>query len=474
MKVLYCTSEAEPFIKTGGLADVAGSLPLVLKEKGVDIRVVLPLYSAVKRKYKEDLDYVGYFYTDLDYRHQYTGVYETTVEGVTFYFIDNEFYFARNNIYGEGDDAERFIYFSKACTQLPRFLDFKPDIIHSNDWHTALVNVFVADFKRGDEFYHEIKTVFTIHNLKYQGIFDSDVLQITGLSPFYYNEDGLKYYDAINFMKGGIVYSDFFTTVSGTYALEIKYPFFGEGLEGVIDKYSYKLKGIVNGIDYNVWNPEKDPYLAENFSSKCLDKKKENKRDLQRLYGLPEKDVPLIGMCSRLVEMKGLELVRYIMDELLTTEEIQFVVLGTGDYVYEEMFRYFEWKFPEKMSARIYYNSGESHKIYGGCDFLLMPSLAEPCGISQLIAMRYGTVPIVRETGGLKDTVPPYNEFTKEGLGFTFKNINAHDLLYTIRRGISFYNKDDFRKIQEQGMKAKNNWDKSAKEYLELYKDVAN
>lgn len=472
MRVLYIASEAYPFIKTGGLADVAGSLPIALNAKGVDTRVVMPLYSKIDQKYKENMKFLGYYYVDLDWRHQYTGVFELVHEGTVFYFIDNEQYFGRYNLYGETDDGERFIYFSKAVALLPKFLDFKPDIVHSNDWHSAMVNVFVKDFAKGDDYYRNIKLLFTIHNLKYQGLFPPTLLQLAGLSPEYFSEDGLKFYDVINFMKGGIVFSDAFNTVSGSYALEIKNSYFGETLDGVIRRYEYKLSGIVNGIDYDVWNPETDSFIDFNYSAKDLNGKYKNKKVIQEMFGLPQReDVPIISIISRLVEMKGIDLVSYILDELLQ-EDVQFIVLGTGDKKYEDMLRYFEWKYPDKLAARIYYNNDESHKIYAGSDFLLMPSLSEPCGVSQLIAMRYGTVPIVREAGGLKDTVIPYSEFNNEGTGFSFANINAHDMLFTIRRALSYYHSGEFETIIRNAMNEQNNWEESSNAYIELYKRI--
>ena len=476
MNILFCASEAVPFIKTGGLADVAGSLPLEIKKQGEDIRVVMPLYSQIPWEYKKDMTYIGYFYVDLGIGHEYAGVFQLEHKGVIFYFIDSERYFNRYNIYGEEDDAERFLFFSKACVQLPKVVDFKPDIIHSNDWHSAMINVYIDDFSKGDSYYWDIKSVYTIHNLKYQGVFPADTLRIAGLSPDYFNGEALEFYGGVNFMKGGIVYSDYFTTVSNTYSKEIEYGYFGEGLDGVIRKYHYKLKGIVNGIDYDEWNPKTDKFLKKNYDLDSIDGKKENKREIQKRFNLSiREDVPVIGMVSRLVEMKGLELVSYIMDELLYTEDVQFVLLGTGDSKYEEMFNYFQRKYPDKMASRIYYNNEESHLIYAGVDYLLMPSLAEPCGISQLISMRYGTLPIVRETGGLKDTVKPYNEFTGEGTGFSFSNINAHDLLYTIRRAIGYYNSEKtMDRLIRSAMSEENNWEKSAREYIDLFKTLVN
>ena len=474
MNVLFLTSESVPFIKTGGLADVAGALPKELIKRGVDIRVVLPLYNKIDSKYREKMEKITEFYVDLDWKHQYAGVYELKWDGVIYYFIDNLEYFDRDSLYGFDDDAERFIYFSKACTLLPKEINFKPDIIHSNDWHTAMVNVFVNDFRTGDSYYDDIRTLFTIHNLKYQGIFNSDNLRLAGLDGKYFNENDLKYYDAINFMKGGIIHASHVNTVSENYAREIQYPFYGEGLDGCIREYNYKLDGIVNGIDFELWNPKTDKNIAQNYDLKSIEKKVKNKLELQKLFNLPvREDVPMIGIVSRLNEMKGMDLIRFILDELLQ-EDIQMVVLGTGDYTYEEMFKYFEWKFPDKLAARIYYNDKESHNIYAASDFYLMPSVSEPCGISQLIAMRYGSLPIVREAGGLKDTVIPYNEYTGDGTGYSFANINAHELLFTIKKAVEIYNddKEAHNKLVENAMKQKNDWEVSSEKYLKLYEEI--
>ena len=474
MNILYLTSEAVPFIKTGGLADVAGSLPQELIKDGLDVRVVLPLYASIDETYRSKMEKITEFYVDLDWKHQYAGVYKLDYKGVAFYFIDNMEYFDRDYPYGFDDDAERFIFFSKACTLLPKEIEFKPDIIHSNDWHTALVNVFVNDFRHGDSYYDDIRTLFTIHNLKYQGVFDSDNMKIAGLDGGYFNENDLKFYDAINFMKGGIIHATAVNTVSDNYAREIHYPFYGDGLDGVIRQYDYKLSGIVNGIDYKEWNPATDKLIDQNYDVNSLDKKVLNKLALQEMYGLPQReDVPMIGLVSRLNEMKGLDLVRYILDELLQ-EDIQFVVLGTGDYTYEEMFKYFAWKYPEKMASRIYFGGAEAHKIYASSDFYLMPSISEPCGISQLIAMRYGSLPIVREAGGLKDTVIPYNEYTGEGTGYSFSNINAHELLFAIKNATNIYknDKNSHNRLIENAMNQDIDWKMSADKYLKLYEEI--
>lgn len=470
MKILYAASEVAPFIKTGGLADVAGSLPKAIKENNHDIRVVMPLYSSIGDEYKKDMKKEKEFYVDLGWRRQYAGIFSLVHEGVIHYFIDNEYYFKRDKIYGEYDDGERFIFFTKAVALLLKELDFKADIVHSNDWHTGLLSLYIKDFAKGDFFYNDIKTVFTIHNLKYQGVFDSYILEdIAGLSREYNHDDGLKFYDNINLMKAGIVYSDILTTVSKTYAEEIKYGYFGEQLEGIIRKHEHKLVGIVNGIDYDLYNPEEDKNIPANYNFSSIEKKKTNKKELQKLYNLPIRDVPVLAMVSRLVAMKGLDLVRHILEELLQ-EDIQFIVLGTGDKEYEDMFNYFQSKYPEKLASRIYFNIKESHLIYSGADLFVMPSQAEPCGISQLISLRYGTLPVVRETGGLKDTVIPYNEYTGEGNGFSFKNFNAHELLNTIRRALILYKDEEkWTNLIEQAMNSKNDWEKSSMEYIKIY-----
>ncbi len=475
MKILFVTSESVPFLKTGGLADVAGSLPPSLKEMGQDIRVVMPLYSQISEEYKKAMKFLGYFYVDLGYRHQYAGVFTYKYKDVDYYFIDSEYYFKRDRIYGELDDGERFIFFSKAASMLPKFIDFKPDILHSNDWHSGFVPLYREDFAKGDSFYGDIKSVHTMHNLKYQGVFPEDILEdVAGLSKsYYFHEDGLKYFDMINMMKAGIVYSNILTTVSKSYAEEIKTSFFGEGLEEIIRQHSGKLRGIVNGIDYEEYNPKKDKRIAKNYDIKSLEDKKKNKKDLQKLYGLPvDEDIPMLSMVSRLVAMKGLDLVAHILEELLQ-EDIQFVMLGTGDRQYEEMFLYFQNKYPDKMAARVYFNEDEAHKIYAGSDIFLMPSMSEPCGISQLISLRYGTIPIVREVGGLKDTVRAYNRFTGEGNGFSFKNFNAHELLFTTKDALNLYgDKKKWKKLMKSAMESKNDWEESSKEYIELYKNL--
>lgn len=476
INILYVTSEAFPFVKTGGLGDVAGSLPLAIKKHGHDIRVVLPLHRHIKKEYAGELEEIAQFNVQLGWRNQYAGVFQLDYEDVIFYFIDNEYYFKRDNIYGEFDDGERYAYFSKAVAMLPKAIGFKPDIMHTNDWHTALINLYVRDFRIGDGYYNDIKTIFTIHNIKYQGVYDAWMLSdILGL-PFerYFNDDGIKFYNKINYMKAGIVYCDVLTTVSKTYAEEIKYQFFGENLEGIIRKEEYKLTGIVNGIDYNVYNPQNDKYIEHNYNLDSLSDKYKNKETIQRLYGLDIRDdIPLLVMITRVVPLKGIDLLKHILDELLG-EDIQLIILGTGDKEYEDLFKYYEYYHSNKMTARIYFSEEEAHKIYAGADVFLMPSMVEPCGISQLIALRYGTIPIVRETGGLKDTVIPYNKFTKEGNGFSFKNYNAHELLFTIKNALEIYRneKKTWEGLISNAMKSKNDWEASSLEYINLYRKL--
>lgn len=476
INILYAISEAFPFAKTGGLGDVGGSLPLAIRKQGYDIRVVLPLYSSMEKQYRDKMELIGQFNVDLGWRRQYAGVFKLEHEGTIFYFIDNEYYFKRASAYGEFDDGERFAYFCKAVTILPKIINFKPNIIHTNDWQTGLINLYVKDFRRGDSYYNDIKTVFTIHNLKYQGVYDAWILsEILGLSPErYFHDNGIKFYDKINYMKAGIVYCDLLTTVSRTYAEEIKYQFFGENLDGIIRQEQGKLVGIVNGIDYDVYNPEKDSYIDYNYSLGNLSNKYKNKEAVQRLYGLDvREDVPLLAIVTRMVAMKGLDLLKHILDELLQ-EDIQLVVLGTGDEEYQDLFKYYDYYYSNKMAARIYFSEAEAHKIYAGADILLMPSMIEPCGIAQLIALRYGTIPIVRETGGLKDTVRPYNKFTKEGNGFSFRNYNAHELLFTIKNAIDTYknDKEAWKGLISNAMESKNDWEASSLQYINLYRKL--
>lgn len=473
-KILFVASEAVPFMKTGGLADVAGTLPKYFNNEEYDVRVMIPKYLAIPEEYRNQMQYKTHFYMDLAWREQYVGVLEFVHEGVTFYFVDNEFYFSGAKPYGSiYQDIEKFGFFSKAALSSLPLLDFRPDIIHCHDWQTGLIPVYIKDTFMANPFYHGIKTVMTIHNLKFQGIWDmKTVKDITGLNAYYFAPDKLEAYGDANYLKGGIVYSDMITTVSDSYAEEIKTPFYGEGLEGLIRSRANSLVGIVNGIDYNEFNPETDPFIFKNYNAKNFRKEKiKNKRALQKELGLREDDKKfMIGIVSRLTDQKGLDLIDYVIEELCA-EDTQLVVLGTGEAKYENLFRHFDWKYHDRVSANIYYSNERSHQIYAACDAFLMPSLFEPCGLSQLMSLRYGTVPIVRETGGLKDTVEPFNEYESTGTGFSFRNYNAHEMLNTIRyaKYIYFERKREWNKLIDRGMEKDFSWNNSARKYEELY-----
>ena len=420
--ILFIASEAVPFIKTGGLADVVGSLPKCFDKQYFDVRVMIPKYLCIKESFRNEMKYVNHFYMDYLGQNRYVGILEYEYEGVTFYFIDNESYFWGDRPYGDWYyDLEKFSFFCKAALSSLPVIGFKPDVIHCHDWQTGLIPVHLKDKFHGGEFFRDIKSVMTIHNLKFQGIWDRKTIQsITGLSDYYFTPDKLEFKHDASYLKGGLVYADAITTVSNTYAQEIQTPFYGEGLDGLMCARANDLRGIVNGLDYNEWNPETDAQIAKNFNVKNFRKEKvKNKLALQEELGLEvNPKTMMIGIVSRLTDQKGFDLISYMMDEMCQ-DAVQFVILGTGEERYENMFRHFAWKYDKKVSANIYYSDAMSHKIYASCDAFLMPSLFEPCGLSQLMSLRYGTLPIVRETGGLKDTVEPYNEYEETGTGFS-------------------------------------------------------
>lgn len=473
-KVLLVASEVVPFIKTGGLADVVGSLPKYINKENYDVRVMLPKYMAIPDEYKKIMKFRTSFYVDLAWRKQYVGMFETVIEGVTFYLIDNEYYFSGVNPYGNiYEDIEKFAFFCKAALSSLPSLDFRPDIIHCNDWQTGLLPIYLKDVFTENPFYHGIKTIMTIHNLKFQGIWDmKTVKDITGLSSYYFAPDKLEAYGDANYLKGGLVYADKITTVSETYAEEIKTPFYGENLEGLMNARSNSLVGIVNGLDYEEYNPETDPHIYKNYSINNFRKEKvKNKLGLQQELGLrKDEKVFMLGIVSRLTSQKGFDLIDYMIEQICQ-EDTQLVVLGTGEESYEHLFRHYEWKYGDRVSANIYYSNERSHKIYAACDAFLMPSLFEPCGLSQLMSLRYGTVPIVRETGGLKDTVVPYNEFEGTGTGFSFRNYNAHEMMSTINyaKNVFYNHKREWNKLVDRGMSCDFSWSNSAKKYEELY-----
>lgn len=476
-KILFVASESVPFIKTGGLADVAGSLPKYFDKKEFDVRVMIPKYACIPEEWKQKMQYNTHFYIDLAWRKQYVGILETEYEGIKFYFVDNEFYFAGDKPYGYiHEDIEKFAFFCKASLSALPSLGFRPDIIHCHDWQTGLIPVYLHDMFMENDFYHGIKTIMTIHNLKFQGIWDlKKVKDITGLNQSFFASDKLEAYGDANYLKGGIVYADLVTTVSESYAEEIKMPFYGEKLDGLMRARSNCLSGIVNGLDYNEWNPETDNLIYTNYNAKTFRKEKvKNKRGLQKELGLAQDDRKfMIGIVSRLTDQKGLDLVDYVIEEICA-EDVQLVVLGTGEEKYEHLFRHFEWKYHDRVSANIYYSNECSHKIYAACDAFLMPSLFEPCGLSQLMSLRYGTIPIVRETGGLKDTVEPYNEYEGTGTGFSFANYNAHEMLNTINyaKDVYYNRKREWNKIIDRAMAVDFSWNNSAKKYADLYRGL--
>ncbi len=474
MNIIYCSAEVEPFAKSGGLGDVMGALPKAVAAEGHRVRVVMPRYTKViPQEYKEKMKYIGYFYTDLAWRHQYCGVFTFDSDGVSYYFLDNEYYFG-GDLYCFAD-IERFSFFAKACLDLTGWLGEKPDVIHCNDWSTGLLPVLFDAFYRPVDFYKNIKLVYTVHNLRYQGITSvGNAEDLTALPHYFFTGDRLVQNNCVNYMKGAIVFSDAVTTVSPTYAEEIKTDAYSECLGDVINKYSYKIRGILNGVDYGVYNPAKDRTIAATYSAASMAGKTVNKLALQKRLGLPEReDVPVIGLISRLVDQKGLDLVNAVIEDVLQ-HDVQFVVLGTGEKKYEDMFTSCQQRHPDKVSANIYFSNVLAHQIYAGADFVLVPSLFEPCGLTQIIGLKYGAVPIVRETGGLKDTVTSYNEQTGCGNGFSFAAYNAGDMLYTICRALDFWytKKDLFRQIRKTGMKCDFGWKESSRKYIQMYGEL--
>lgn len=474
-KILFVSSEAVPYIKTGGLADVVGSLPKYFDRNEYDVRVMLPKYACMDAAFLPNLRFVCHFYVNLNWRKQYVGILESEYWGIHYYFVDNEFYFAGsspyNNIY---EDVEKFAYFSKAVLASLPYIDYAPDVIHCHDWQTGLVPVYLHTAFGDDNFYAGIKTVFSIHNLKFQGRWRiREVIDITGLPEQIFNDKELESYGEANYLKGGVVYADAVTTVSPSYANEITTQEGGEGLHGLMNARRNVLHGILNGIDYDEFNPQTDPYIESNFSSKSvLSGKKANKAALQKELGLSVRESAfVIGIVSRLTEQKGFDLVSYIMDDLVSQLDVQIVILGTGESKFENVFHHFHSQYPDKVSAYIGYSEEKAHRIYASADAFLMPSLFEPCGLSQMMSMRYGTIPIVRETGGLKDTVQAYNEYENTGTGFSFCNFNADDMKYVVEYAYHVFR--DERKawedMMQRAMAQDFSWNKSAGEYEKLY-----
>ena len=477
--ILFVASEATPFAKTGGLADVAGSLPKAIDKEYFDVRVIMPKYGCLKQS--EALEYIGNFQMSFDWREMYVGLFRAVYDGVTYYFIDDEELFNTQSLYTDDTRFEirRFAFFSKAALSALQTLNFRPDVIHCHDWQSGLVPVYLNEMFQDNPFYQGIKTVMTIHNLKFQGRWNLEETQsITGLPKRCFYSGALEYYNDANLLKGGLVYSDAITTVSPSYAEEIQNPFYGEGLDGLLRLRRNDLRGILNGIDTDVFDPANDPYIPYAFNAGNFRKEKiRNKTALQEELGLPvDKKAMMIGIVSRLTDQKGFDLIARVMEEILANDNVQFVILGTGETRYEDMFRYFDYQYHDKFSAHITYSEELSHKIYAASDAFLMPSLFEPCGLSQMMSLRYGTLPIVRETGGLRDSVQPYNEYTKEGTGFSFANYNAHEMMATIRYAEKIYydNKRDWNKIVDRAMAADFSWKASALKYQEMYDWLTN
>ena len=472
MKILFATSEAGPFLRTGGLGDVGAALPLALNKAKQDVRVIMPLYEGISGKFRQTMRFLGSKTVSLGWRQQYAGVFECVYEGVTYYFIDNEYYFKRNTVYGHYDDGERFAFFSRAVLDVLPIIGFVPEIIHCNDWQTALIPVMLDSMYREEADYAAIRTVLTIHNIEFQGNMDRCCIQdVFGIPAEFASR--VEYNNCANMLKGGIECADKVTTVSKTYAEEILNPYYAYGLEHILSKRAYKISGIVNGIDVDLYNPSKDKALFANYTTATAEKnKKINKKGLQEMVNLPVCDKPMIGMVTRLTNQKGMDLVMEVIEEILSMD-IQMIVLGTGDWKYEAALKEIARRYGNKLAVIINFSQDIASKIYAGTDMFLMPSKFEPCGLSQLIAMRYGSIPIVRETGGLKDTVYAFNPVEKSGRGFTFKTYNAYDMLDAIKRAVgTYYNKEEWSACVKNAMSGDYSWKASANQYIELYKGL--
>ena len=469
MKVLFATSEAYPFAMSGGLADVSGALPKALRRRMVGCRIVMPLYSCVPDDLRAKMNFITSVTVPVSWRRQYCGIFEAHLNGVIYYLLDNQYYFKRDGLYGHYDDAERFAFFSRAVLEILPHLDYKPDIIHCNDWQTAMVPVYLNLFYRHDPLYSGIKTVFTIHNIEYQGKYGHELTgDVLGLSD--QQESLISYDGCVNLMKGGIQCADRVTTVSPTYAKEILTEYYSHGLDRILKPLSDKLCGIVNGIDYEVYDPSSDPAIFAPFSSADLSGKAVNKEKLQDMLGLPRREVPLIGIVSRLVSHKGFDLVKCVFEDMLKAD-LQVVILGSGQWEFETFFYQMAQQYPEKVALRLGFLPDLAHKIYAGADLFLMPSKSEPCGLSQMVALRYGTIPIVRQTGGLNDTIRDSGD--GQGNGFTFENYNAHDMLHAVWRAIGGYSDQaGWNILVQRAMACDNSWNRSAGAYIRLYKSL--
>ena len=475
MKILFATSEAVPFCKTGGLADVAGSLPQALAKAGNEVEVILPLYQRVADKWKDQMEFICHIEVPLGWRRVYCGLFSLEKDGVIWYFVDNEYYFKRDALYGHYDDGERYGFFSRAVISLLPALEFMPEVIHCNDWQTALVSIYLKDeCVRWPEI-RGIKTVFTVHNIEYQGRYGKETLEdLFGLAPGWIADGTIAMDGDVNHLKGALMTCDAITAVSPTYAQELRYAFFAHGMESVIQRNAGKVYGVLNGLDMDRYDPAKGTGLQHKFSMKNMSGKAKNKAYLQKQMNLEENpDVPVIGIVSRLVSHKGLDLIQKVFDQIMDLN-CQFVVLGSGDWNYEQFFQQKRNQYPGRMGLYIGYNEDLANAIYAGADLLLMPSKSEPCGLAQMIAMRYGTVPIVRETGGLKDTVHPYEAWCGAGNGFTFADYNSGDMLYVIRQAVAlYYDKPaEFANLRKAGMTEDFSWGRSAEAYTDIYRKI--
>ena len=469
MNILFAASEALPYAASGGLADVAGSLPAAIVDKGHDCRVVIPLYKCISGEMRASLTFLTNITVDVSWRKQYCGIFTGIYKGVTYYFIDNEYYFGRDGIYGFYDDCERFVFYSRAVLEMIRCIDFKPDIIHANDWQAAMIPVYYQIFYKYQQGYENIHTVFTIHNIQYQGKYGKEVLnELMGI-PLYHT--GLLEYDGcVNMMKGAIETADKITTVSPSYAWEILDPWYSNGLDRALNTKQYKLCGFLNGIDVDGYNPETDPAIPANYSLKDMAGKAKCKQALLEELRLQDGDEPIIGIVTRFVSHKGIDLIRYVFEDILNLG-YKFAILGSGEKIFEDFFKEMAWRHPGRVSVTLGFVPQLARRIYAGADMFLMPSQSEPCGLAQMVAMRYGTLPIVRETGGLRDTVRDGGG--ENGNGFTFKTYNAHDMLGACNRARNAYkDQERWKTLQRTAMEGDFSWNTSAELYMGLYREL--
>ncbi|KAF5042971.1 Glycogen synthase [anaerobic digester metagenome] len=469
LKVLIVASEAAPFIKSGGLGDVVGSLPKALKDQGVDVRVVIPRHMAVKNSEMQDVKYLGEFDVHLFWRIQRAKVLVKPQE-VPIYFIENDFYFGRGNLYGYGDDNERFAFFGKAVLDMMAMLDFYPDVLHCNDWQTGPICLYLKEIYSKMICYSRIKTLFTIHNLQYQGNFDKSTMEILG-APYYCYENGaVEFYNNVSYMKMGLTYADRISTVSETYAKEIQTWEYGYGMDGILRSRRDVLSGIVNGIDYLTNDPETDSHITYHYNAEQLEGKAQNKQVLQERLGLERRDVPIISMITRLADQKGLDILSHVFHEMMQ-RDVQFVLLGTGETRFEYFFREMAHRYPGRASLNIFFDETLAQQIYAGADLFLMPSRFEPCGLGQMFSLRYGTVPVARKTGGLADTIIPYDPKTKVGNGFLFESYDGGGILWALDQALQVYHqgKEEWRHVVENAMNSNYSWAISAEKYIQLY-----